>query len=283
MNKHSANRKPAPISVVIPAHNAGDFLMEAIESIRVQTLPVNEIIVVDDGSTDGSCSRVVAADVRLIRQKRSGPSTARNVGIRVALNPWIAFLDADDQWQPDKIERQWSLICSFRNIGIVSCDHSTVRSGNVIEASYLNRLADFRMYAKVLKQDPDALCFGRIGKWFFDCRWVILPSTVLVHRQTIWRAGLFDERLQGCEDYECFMRVLTTTKFGVINRVLMQYRLHERNLHENTDLMQINYKKMWESVTVNSKKYSPFLIPALQWIPDLTLLRLLVSCAVPGA
>jgi glycosyltransferase involved in cell wall biosynthesis len=266
MRELSVSRLSVPISVVIPAYNSAPFLRQAIESVRAQTLPVNEIVVVDDGSTDGSCSGLAGGNVTLIRQNNRGPSAARNAGIRRARNPWIALLDGDDLWHPDKIERQWSLVRACRDIGLVSCDHCTVRDGRILQPSYLNQLADLRTHAKAAQSDPAALCFGYIGKWFFDYGLVILPSTVLVRRKALTRAGLFDERLRGVEDYECFMRVLAITKFGIADRVLMQYRLHERNLHDDTALMQTNFKKMWDIVTANPIRYSPFLVPALQWI-----------------
>lgn len=96
------------VSVVIPCYNAGPFLKETLESALHQTAPPAEIIVVDDGSTDGSAevAESFGPPVRVIRQPNSGESVARNKGIETATSDWIAFLDADDLWKPDKLEKQ---------------------------------------------------------------------------------------------------------------------------------------------------------------------------------
>lgn len=96
------------VSVVIPAHNAARYLAEAVASVRAQTHPAAEIIIVDDGSTDGT-AHVIAGlgpDVRSIRQARAGAGAARNRGAELADGEWLAFLDADDLWAPPKLERQ---------------------------------------------------------------------------------------------------------------------------------------------------------------------------------
>ena len=98
----------APVSVVIPAFNVERYLAAAIESVRAQTLAPTEIIVVDDGSTDGTRAVAEAAGVRVIAQSNAGVSAARNAGIAAATQPWIALLDADDRWRADKLERQWA-------------------------------------------------------------------------------------------------------------------------------------------------------------------------------
>lgn len=101
------SQTPLNVSVVIPAHNAEKFVREAIESVLKQTHPTAEIIVVDDGSRD-STPQIVSAfeSVRYHRQEQSGAAVARNVGAKIATSKWIAFLDADDIWLPNKLEQQ---------------------------------------------------------------------------------------------------------------------------------------------------------------------------------
>lgn len=96
------------ISAVIPAYNAEQYIARAIQSVLSQTRPVEEIIVVDDGSTDGTAEAVLAFGdkVKLLQQPNAGVSAARNAGIKAATGQWIAFLDADDEWLPEKTERQ---------------------------------------------------------------------------------------------------------------------------------------------------------------------------------
>src|SRR5262245_53259028 len=96
------------ISVVIPCHNAAAYLRSSIDSVLAQTVPPREILVIDDGSTDESATVAMsyAPRVRVVKQTNRGPASARNRGIEEATGEWIAFLDADDVWRPQKLERQ---------------------------------------------------------------------------------------------------------------------------------------------------------------------------------
>ena len=123
----------APVSVVIPARNAEAFLGEALASVREQRPPVLEIIVVDDGSTDESARVAVACGARLVRLRRSGPSAARNVGIRIARGTWVAFLDADDVWARGKIARQVEAAALLPEAGMIVCDRATISRGRVVD------------------------------------------------------------------------------------------------------------------------------------------------------
>ncbi|HBA66860.1 MAG TPA: hypothetical protein DCZ48_11915, partial [Methylococcaceae bacterium] len=100
------------ISVVIPAYNSAEFIADAVNSILKQTRPITEIIIVDDGSTDNTQQIVEAlpGPITYIKQPNQGPSAARNTGIKTANSEWIAFLDADDQWTTDKIDKQLKLL-----------------------------------------------------------------------------------------------------------------------------------------------------------------------------
>ncbi|MGD9255575.1 MAG: glycosyltransferase family A protein, partial [Chromatiales bacterium] len=100
------------ISVIIPTCNRVETLPRALDSVLAQTLSVDEVIVVDDGSTDGTADLVRASypQVRLLQQPNRGVSAARNRGIRKATGDWIAFLDSDDRWLPAKLEAQFRLI-----------------------------------------------------------------------------------------------------------------------------------------------------------------------------
>src|SRR5262249_59293001 len=99
------------ISVVIPCYNGARFLRETLASVLAQTLPPLEVLVIDDGSTDdsGAVAESFGPPVRVIRQPNQGESVARNRGIEEAKGEWVGFLDADDLWNPDKLERQWQV------------------------------------------------------------------------------------------------------------------------------------------------------------------------------
>jgi len=96
------------VSVIIPVHNGEAYLGEAIQSVLVQTLPADELIVIDDGSTDGTAAEAqrYGAKLRYVRQPHAGPGAARDHGIRIAKGDYLAFLDADDLWAPRKLELQ---------------------------------------------------------------------------------------------------------------------------------------------------------------------------------
>jgi glycosyltransferase involved in cell wall biosynthesis len=100
------SKTPAPVSAVIAAYNAEAFIAETIESVRAQTLPVAEILVVDDGSTDSTAEIARGMGARVISQENRGLAATRNRCVREASQPWIAFIDSDDLWEPQKIERR---------------------------------------------------------------------------------------------------------------------------------------------------------------------------------
>ncbi|MDQ3806198.1 MAG: glycosyltransferase family 2 protein, partial [Acidobacteriota bacterium] len=114
---------PAPISVIIPAYNAERFIAQTIESVHAQTLPVAEVIVVDDGSSDRTAEVARALRARVISQPNRGLSAARNAGLKAATQPWVALLDADDLWARSKIEHQWDAVRRCPAAGVVACGY----------------------------------------------------------------------------------------------------------------------------------------------------------------
>ena len=100
------------VSVIIPAYNAEAYIRRSIESVLLQTYPANEVIVIDDGSTDHTAEilKNYMQQVQYIYQNNAGASAARNVGIKRATSKWIAFLDADDEWMPNKLEEQIQVV-----------------------------------------------------------------------------------------------------------------------------------------------------------------------------
>lgn len=120
----------ATVSVVIPAFNAESFLGEALDSVLGQTARPTEVIVVDDGSTDGTRALVrrYSDAVRLVTQDNGGAARARNVGARQATGEWLAFLDADDVWLPEKLEKQLRL----RNAALIYTATTLVKKGTLV-------------------------------------------------------------------------------------------------------------------------------------------------------
>ncbi len=270
----------APISVVIPARNMCRYISEAILSVWNQSLSVLELIVIDDGSTDNTAREAEAVCSRLARatrdghhpvplvlsQQHRGISSARNVGIRLASKPWIAFLDADDVWTPHKIELQWSMITSYPLTGVVSCEYRTFKDGEQWLAPGLEWAA-----RTPRSSSPELGKFlPRIGPDFFSWGFVPLTSTVIVRREAIETAGGFDETMEVVEDYECIMRILTHHPLAIVERPLMGYRQHATNIHRNLPLMEKYLRRYCELVSANPQNYPPGAAEAsvrgLEWV-----------------
>ncbi|MGB5881995.1 MAG: glycosyltransferase, partial [Thermoanaerobaculia bacterium] len=181
----------ATVSVVIPTYNRADLVLRSVRSVLAQTRPAEQIIVVDDGSTDdtGPLVRTQFGAVDYLAQENRGVSAARNRGIEVATGEWIALLDSDDEWLPEKLERQMACLDQEPDYRICHTDEIWVRSGR--------RVNPRRKHAKQ-------------GGWIFkDCLplCAISPSSVLIHRSVFDEVGLFDETLPACEDYDLWLRI----------------------------------------------------------------------------
>ena len=186
------------ISVIIPTYNRRNTLPRAVESVLNQTYKPIEIIVVDDGSTDGTKEMFseMYPLVHYIYQVNSGVSSARNTGIKSASGDWIALLDSDDEWLPDKLERQVKLLQD--NAEIRFCHTNEIWIRNDVR---INQRKKHQKYG------------GNIFKKCLDiCR--ISPSSSLFHTSVINDVGLFDESLMVCEDYDLWLRI--TSKYPIL-------------------------------------------------------------------
>jgi glycosyltransferase involved in cell wall biosynthesis len=211
------------VTVVIPSFNSGRFIREAVDSALAQTVMPMEVIVIDDGSTDNT-TEIIAAyapdpRVRYIRQKNAGQSTARNNGIRAAQGEFIALLDADDRWKPDKLEKQLGKF-SDDSIGVVFSgsqvfDEHGVRSEN---------RADESSCADMLQSLITGTAF--------------IPSSVVVRKRCFDSCGLFDESLKKVEDREMWIRLAKRYRFSCTSDCLVDYRLHASALNMQTDGME---------------------------------------------
>ncbi|MCI5105822.1 MAG: glycosyltransferase [Pseudomonadales bacterium] len=184
------------VSVIIPSYNRGQSLPRALDSVLAQTRPAEEIIVVDDGSDDGTAAMLARdyPELACLVQENRGVSAARNTGIRAARGDWIALLDSDDEWLPQKLERQLLALQEARRSEsaaplLVHCDEIWIRKGR-----------------RVNPMDKHA----KAGGWIFErclplC--AISPSAVLMARELLADVGEFDEDLPACEDYDLWLRI----------------------------------------------------------------------------
>ena len=210
------------ISVVIPTYNSAAYLPEAIESALAQTLPPLEVIVVDDGSTDGT--DVVAARfvgrVRWIRQENAGVSAARNRGIAESTGDWIAFLDADDTWLPTKLERQAACADQSHAAAVVSGLEYVDREGR--ELSEWTDGLPGALLEQVALLRPTAVGFG---------------STACVRRECFDRLGGFFEPLTNGEDWDMWRRIVGVFDVATVREPLVRYRQHADGSHLDVDRM----------------------------------------------
>lgn len=179
------------ISVIIPSFNRIRTLVRAIESVLNQHSTVDEIIIVDDGSEDDTAALVSQdyPNIKLIRQTNQGVSAARNTGIRQARFEWIALLDSDDSWLPEKISVIRQAQQQYPEYRLFHSDEIWIRNG---------------VRVNPMKKH------GKNGGWIFEsclplC--IISPSAVVLQRSLLHTTGYFDESLPACEDYDLWLRI----------------------------------------------------------------------------
>lgn len=213
------------ISVIVPSYNCGPYLAEAIGSILSQTVPVNQIIVVDDGSTDDTAQVVgLFPQVQYIRKANGGISSARNAGLDVARGEFITFLDADDRWRPGFVERMHSLlradpaaVCGFANF--VRFDHET-----------RDLLGDqFRMYPESLRTPFGWIPKSRAFKELVSCQEFPAYMQVTMFRRSLIKSLRFNERLMLGEDSNFALSAFMRGNVVFTNDVLAEVRRHTTN------------------------------------------------------
>jgi glycosyltransferase involved in cell wall biosynthesis len=183
------------ISIIITTYNRRPFLKAAVLSVLVQDYKDNEIIVVDDGSTDDSLKELEGLPVQYIWKENGGISSARNKGVEVARGDYIAFLDVDDLWRKKKLSTQMAMM---RDEGyeISYTDETWIRNGR-----HLNQKSIHKKYSGFIFEKCLPLC-------------IISPSSVLMKRSVFDAAGLFNENMVVCEDYDMWLRV--TARYPVL-------------------------------------------------------------------
>lgn len=187
------------VTVVVPAYQAAGTLGEALGSVRGQTRAPDEVIVVDDGSTDDTGGVVLRdfPEYRLIRQGNAGPAAARNRGVREAHGTWLAFLDADDVWVPHKLETQLHAVRQSPEVAMW-CARAW---------RYGQPAAYGAQDAAVPRGESGAAWTRTVAADEFLEHNVVVTSTVLMARAVFTALGGFDEALRGPEDYDLWMRV----------------------------------------------------------------------------
>jgi glycosyltransferase involved in cell wall biosynthesis len=211
------------ISVVIPTYNCGPYIGEAIDSVLGQSLPPDEIVVVDDGSTDDTPERVAAyaGRVRYIRQENARVSVARNRGIAETSGELIAFLDADDVWHPAKLERQLAVLRERPEIGALGTRLINWPQQRFVPAGELppTEVINLPMERMLIKNE-------------------LTTSSVIVRRNLIERLGAFDPTLFGPEDYDMWIRIGLVAGLAKIDLRLAGHRNLPGSLNKQSETMR---------------------------------------------
>jgi glycosyltransferase involved in cell wall biosynthesis len=234
INRSAARNTVAPVDVVIPLYNAAPFVERTLHSVLAQTRPPKRIIVVDDGSTDGSPDvvRRLAGKyngpvrIELLEQPNAGPNTARNTGLQAGSSPFVAFLDADDLWAPSKLEEQLSVFSHdpSEDLLLVYCrahwidthdrpKHGTpLNEGEALRGQVFDRLL------------PRNRIWGG-------------SSAVLIRRKAFDLAGPFDVGLRAAEDFDMWLRIAQVGRVDLADADLVGIRDHATNTSKNSPYM----------------------------------------------
>jgi len=206
------------VSVVIPTYNRASYILDAIESVALQTYTDIEIIVVDDGSADQTSDLlqplIAAGKIHYIYQDNQGVSSARNHGIRLARGKYIAFLDSDDIWDSSKLDVQTAFLDSNLEVAMIHNSFSRVDiDGTLLGSRDTSRISGW-VY-------PDIL---------LDWSVLIPPSCVMVRKSVLNETGGFDENLRWGEDIDLWRRIAKRYPIGVIPEYFTTMRVHGENV-----------------------------------------------------
>ena len=214
------------VSVIIPTYNRAAFVYEAIDSVLGQTFQDLEVIVIDDGSTDDTASVLAAYGERILvhRQANAGVSAARNKGIELAGGEWVAFLDSDDRWLPDKLRRQMDFIDAHPAI---VADTVNAKFVNLPEERADNSFAN----CGFAPAQPDGV-LDRPFLTQLQHSSVAVPPAIVCRKAAAVRAGLFDTRLPISEDYDFMCRLALQGPWGYHCEPLIEVlRRQEAQVH----------------------------------------------------
>jgi glycosyltransferase involved in cell wall biosynthesis len=211
------------ISAVIPAYNHAHFIAFALDSILAQTRPPDEIFVIDDGSTDNTAAVVeqYGSRVKYVRQRNAGVGAARNLGVRLTSGDWIAFIDADDGWLPEKLSRQVEMLDARPEAVLVHTGSTIMEVDGRMIPLPLN-LSGEKHWPLMRFMNP------------------ITMSSVMVSRRAYVDVGGFNERLTSCEDWDLWVRMHSPGRFVAVPEPLTIYRATAESMSTNPDRMIAN-------------------------------------------
>lgn len=202
------------ISVVIPVWNREEWIASAVSSVLEQSYCDYELIIVDDGSTDHTLkvledslshtSKTAKKSIQIHSMKRNqGVSKARNTGIKLGNSEWVAFLDSDDRWHPQKLQRQKDYLRLHPEYKVCFTEEVWIRNGRRVNPKQKHQKQGGQIFQASLK-----LC-------------MMAASTTMIHRDVFEQCGVFDESLTVCEDYDLWLRIAARYSVALIHEQLM--------------------------------------------------------------
>jgi len=218
------------ISVIIPTYNRGKLIVQCIDSVLNQSYPVNEIIVIDDNSTDDTTKRLNKFKENVIvlkTEKQSGAQTARNIGIKAAKSDWIAFLDSDDEWLPNKIEKQVSAL------KIVNYDPWTVVHGDCFTRNiYSDKKNNWQL---------DHLNGKNVYKQLLSKSNTFFPA-ILTSKNALVKINYLDENAPSYHEWDTSIGLAKFCRFIHIEEPLFNYNIHQNSISKNSDKSILGYQ-----------------------------------------
>lgn len=233
------------VSVIIPCYNREQFVVDTIKSVLAQSWPDIELIVVDDGCTDGSRALLESFGTSLTilehpGRVNRGQSAAINLGLQNCHGEYVAILDSDDLFAPDKIQKQVTFLIENPEIGLVYSNGYIIdENSNIIHGIYYKNHKEYSNPNNVL----------------LDC-YFLLPNNSLVRKKVFEKAGGFDETLRAAQDHDMAIRVAEITKLAYLDDSLFYYRRHKDSISQK------NAKRRWlNGYTILKKAYSRYNYP----------------------
>jgi glycosyltransferase involved in cell wall biosynthesis len=237
---HNMKTIKPQISVVIPVHDRAQTIGRAIDSVLAQELLPDEIIVVDDGSTDETPEilSLYHSEIQVVTQENKGVSAARNRGVLASKARWIAFLDSDDEWLPDKLQKQLTCLQQHPGARILQTEERWIRNN--------------------MRVNPGKKYEKKSGNIFKYClkTCIVSPSTVMCERSLLDEMGGFDETLPVCEDYDLWIRIAAKHPIPLLAEALtIKYGGHPDQLSLSTPAMDRyrvqSLEKIFKEVTLS--------------------------------
>lgn len=227
------------VSVIIPTYNYARFVRRAVDSVLAQTYRDVECVVIDDGSTDETpdvLSRY-GARIRVIRKEKQGPAIARNRGISAARGVYVAFLDSDDHWRPDKLAKQVAVLDANPALGAVGCANEIIDgAGNHVSDTVFPSPAEpVDLVGQLRGVAVRRLWVGS------SCSGALIPKRVLE------QVGMFDESLTAAEDWDLWLKIAARYPIRNIPDILVSISTHGTGFARNADKVERNQWKVYEA------------------------------------